>query len=505
MSIAAASGNDFINLTYAPYFVSPSRTAAQNSVAIAQAAADANKNRSSVAPGQMLYVPGNSSQYPIQATQPSVPCSLIGDGIGSTVFVAAGATQFLIMQPFRWRSSLSGAGMQTMTAVTSGANVITGIASTSGWSAGQWLFLVDTSKIVDTNSGTFLGEWLRIKSVDSTTQVTVYGCAEDTYNGSGTIHCVAKTFWQGCRFEGWSVVNSAPTTSISANNDLGDQVVFRGLWNTRCRDIESMGAGDACFMIDTCIEGDFQGLRTRDGVDADPTTFGYGTMLWNGSQDCLIEVHSKRNRHGFTTGGEAMGIPRHCTVRGTARECTGTSWDTHAAGKHIMFDHCQVSQSSMEGQSSDFGSGFQTRAPFTVIKGGLVNLVNGLGVEGDGGGDGGGNDCIIDGLIIRSVQARAADGTSPTGIQIAGDRTTVKNCHIEGCSTNAVQLQSGATGSTLIGNQFRRTVGTTAAAVASSAATGDAIASIGNVARGGYTSMYSSATGITASGDQVIA
>jgi hypothetical protein len=162
------AGNDFVNLTAAPYNISTGATRAANTAALIQAASDVAK--SSTVAGKKLYLPGSSSVYPFNTTQPTFPFRLVGDGFGSTVIDIA-ATNGIIVQAFHWFTSMSGSGRVTIsTTVSPGDDTLTGIATTAGMSAGQMLLICSPSvNVPGTNSGAFMGEWVRIRSVDSGT------------------------------------------------------------------------------------------------------------------------------------------------------------------------------------------------------------------------------------------------------------------------------------------------------------------------------------------------
>lgn len=487
-------GNDFVNLTAAPYNISTGATRAANTAALIQAAQDAAK--SATVAGKKLYLPGSSSVYPFNTTQPAYPIRLFGDGFGSTVIDIA-ATNGLIVQSWHWFTSMSGSGRVTIsTTVSPGDDTLTGISSTAGMSAGQMLFICSPSvQVPGTNSGAFLGEWVRIRSVDSGTQVTIWGVVEETYSNGTQCYVVAKTPWNGVELEGFTVVNSAPGTASA----LADQVVMCGLTGARC-DIESISGDNSSLRVDSCFDSEIT-AHVTDGHDQGndtPQRLGYGVLLWNGVQNCVVNVFSKRCRHGLTTGGEAMGVPRHVTIRGIASECTGTAWDTHAEGRHLLFDNVQAVRGSSFDFSSDWGSGFQFRAPWTVVKGGLVHQVRTQAIQWTSNA----TDCEVDGLRVTSVIGRS-DGTTGAGIQVHGARGVVRNCHVEGVAGAAVEV--AASNVSLIANDFARTAGSQTKPVTATSGTGNLAA--GNVGRGGYTtgtSVLSSSTGWTEVGNQVV-
>jgi hypothetical protein len=493
MAIAAAGGNDFVNLSYAPYFITPSATAAANTAALVQAYTDNRK--SSTIGGKRLYIPGSSSAYPFNATSPTSPGRLVGDGPGSTRLLFPPGTPFKLA-PFGWRTSWSGSGSTVLTVqINQGDTVITGITSTAGWSAGDWICIGASNSagnVPGTNSGALMGEWVRIKTVDSSTQVTLWGPVEETYPLSWVPLAARGNFWHNCSIEGVTFDNSSPGTTPVTNDDVGGaQVNCQGLFGLQVNGVEVINGSGTGFAINTCLEFEVS-VSARDLMD-NPTVgeLGYGALLWNGSQNGTLKVHAERCRHGVTTGGEAMGIPRHITITGTVTQNTGTSFDTHAEGKHLIFQDCHATNSSPIGYSSDESAGFQLRAPHILIRGGEVFGCRGWAVQGGGSSA---TDCVIDGLRINTMYGHALDSTGG-GVNLNAARSILRNCEIRG--TLGVAVQMAADGLTVKDNVFRRTSGSVAAPIS---ATGAATAGVvkNNVARGGYTSMVSgTTTGIT--------
>lgn len=481
MATQAAGGNDFVNLSTAPYNISPSATAAANTAALVQAYTD--HRRSTTIGGKKLYIPGNSSAYPFNATTPTSPGRLIGDGMGSTRLLFPPGGPFTL-SAFQWRTSGSGSRQLVSSTMTQGDTVITSIASTAGWAPGDWVCITTTATWPGTNSGAQKGEWIRIRSVDSASQITVWEPLEDSYT-SGISYLTKAVFWRNCSVEGVTFDNNSPGTAPAGNDDLAyAQCVVRGVENLHMAAVEVVNGSSVGFALDACREFEVY-VYPRDLLD-NPTLFeyGYGLLLWNGCQDGTATVHALRCRHGVTTGAEAMGIPRHITVHGTARECTGNSYDTHAEADDLIFDGCHAMNSNPSAYSDDHSGGFQIRSPRTKIKGGMVSQVYGDGVYCTASSA---TDLEITGLTIDTVNAHALVSDA-YGCRLTAPRTTVKSVNIIN-PVGVTGIYLGGADATVMGSVIRRTSGSGGSPITAAAGATNAVVK-DNVSRGGYSATF---------------
>jgi hypothetical protein len=217
-------------------------------------------------------------------------------------------------------------------------------------------------------------------------------------------------------------------------------------------------------------------------------------LVWNGCQNGSITLHVNRARHGFTTGAELTGIPRHITIRGSVRENTGTCFDTHAEGKGIIFENCHASNTSPTGFSTDESSAFDLRASNTLIHGGEAFQCRGWAVQSESFS----TDAEIDGLRINTQYDHSLN--SGNGIDLKGARSVVRNCNIMTPSPsggNMICVQMEGDGQTVVNNVFRRTTGTGSGSPvsATAGATNGVVAN--NVSHGyGATFISGTTTGI---------
>lgn len=499
----STAGNDFVNLTSSDYNIrAGAGYEAANTAALIDAAYDEYITHGRAnSPGRKLYLPGNSSNYLFDRTKPAYPFSLVGDGFGSTV-LGGYAIEVLVAEAFDTGSNPP-SGAQAVTAtINAGTNVITNVASTSGMVRGQWLLIGSQDQLVPNGGTGSEGEFVRIRDIPVAGTINLWGSVEETYTytpGSMRPWVKVCTPWNGCTFEGFTTLNT--DTGHNQTNGNWNVLSLRGLVNSYVH-VESISWGlDAAIMLDCCLDSDFI-LHTRDGDDwtyPPANAQGYGVLLWQANQNCHVTCHVKRHRHGFTTGGDAFGEPRHCKIYGTFQECTGTAADTHKEGRFITFENVEISRSNLWAAdlSSDWGAAFQTRARDLTIRGGSVRNVCTWAVQGAGGAN-----LKIDGLHIYGVLARAADGNSSNGIDSDGPGAFITNCYIEGINGGPC-INVDANNATLTNNVMKRTAGARASAIANASGTGHV--GRGNIARGGYTSVWSSTTNVDSLGDFVAA
>lgn len=490
---ATASGSggasDFINLTASPYSISVSGTRAANTAALVQAFQDAAS--SATAGGKRLYLPGNSSAYPFNTISPSYPGKLVGDGMGSTRLDFAG-TAGLKLSAFNILSPGGGTdpNRQALSVqLNKGDTVLTGIASTTGWASGDWILVRATANPggfwPNTNSNAMRGEFVRIRSVDSATQVTVWSPLEDTYTTAMTCFATKVTFWRSAGVEGCTFENSAPLTG--SGSLTVDMLTFRGIENLHMSAVETLRGDGAGVVLDACREFEVFVYPTDHADQSASSRWGYGAVLWNGNQDGTLTVHARRCRHAITTGAAWMGITRHITVRGTAHECTGASWDTHAEGEDILFDNCHAINPSPNGYSDSAAFGFQIRMPKCKIKGGIASQVYGWAVYTLASATG----LEITGLSIEDVYSHALE-SSADAVWLRGSQSVMKDVNIINPG-GGMGVNLDADGLTVQNVQTRRTTGSGGSSMAAtSSATGALVRDC--VARGGYSATFVSGT-----------
>lgn len=373
---------------------------------------------------------------------------------------------------------VSGSGTYTDTDVTgavltvnatAGATTLT-MTSTANLTVGNFYLLgADKAFANSPDTGShdnirYQGEIVRIKSVDSGTQVTVYGWLRDTYATANAASLRAITWLDRVRITNMRIVNPAPGAHISDFIKL-----------SYCRDfsIENvhLEAGDGCGIhLDMCIDGQIAGGRILDLTD-DTANFryGYGINANRATENVTISgLHVRRGRHGFTTNGvdNKRGIPRNITLTGcTSQSSNDSAWDTHVQGANITFSGCSAMGATQTGLNvrspdtrvlgcsvSHCGQGIAlfTQADGSTIKGNSIrHITSGVGHGIQLGGCQ--NVQILDNLVDETYVFSLYITGGATNCVI--ERNTFLNPGLQGSQTAGIRVDSASTGT---GNQILR-------------------------------------------------
>lgn len=313
--------------------------------------------------GGVALLPRGTVRINSQVTIPS-NVTLAGHGEGATellVGLTGGGS------PVQLRSSggsvpAKGSPTTTLTAnATLGATTLT-LASTTGLAAGDRILLGSATALIPGETNMYLGELVRIKSVDSGTQISIYGYVRDTYNTADGAAVWKPTWARGIGLRDLTIRNPSPNTTTTQVTS------FEWVDGLRISNVEVAGADNPALGIVACNDVVVSGCRVTDSADSDASSrYGYGVMLSGPCEGVVVsDSHFTRVRHAFTSGGYTghCGQPRRVTVAdSTATETTSPSWDTHHAGRDITFANLVTTGSK--------SSPYQIRSDDTRIIGGV--------------------------------------------------------------------------------------------------------------------------------------
>jgi hypothetical protein len=254
------------------------------------------------------------------------------------------------------------------------SNTLT-VSSTAGILRGDLLWIGRPDVAVGGDST--IGEFIRVKSVDSGTQITIWGHLGAAYSASNSGIKTTGLFKNGVGVAGMTFVNTAPdTTSLS-------MLMFNGCVDVTIDDVVIQGCGYTGLGLKYVYGATVSNVHCYDqpdktGVSDGSQRFGYGVATFHTAQDIRIsDTTFTRVRHGFTTNGNGA---RNITLSNcTATETTGPAFDTHPSSYGVLFSGCAARNCTH--------AAFQLRGWANVISGALVeNCAGGVYITADARG-----------------------------------------------------------------------------------------------------------------------
>ena len=431
------SGLPWLNVMDAPYSANADG-ATDDAAAIQDALDDAG-----TAGGGVVYVP--AGDYMLSSATLTIPSgvTLRGDGPATRLLqgiwptAAGGSTT-------GGTSLINAAGSLgtrlTCSTVAAKVSVITGISSTTGIVAGDFILLSSQGVYWSGYATRYKGEIMRVKTVDSGTQLTVYGVTRDTYSTSPG---VAKlTMVSNVTLEDFAILNTAPA-STHATSFIGlkytDRVRVNRLTLDKC---DYTGV-----KVTTCNDTVVDGCSMRDFTDnTGQGQYGYGVMAELAVEGLVVtDCNFARLRHGFTTGGigTQYGGPHNIVVANcVATEMTNSAYDTHQIGSAILL----IGNSASGCQNA----GITIRSRDTRVIGNSLSYCSD-GIVVYGVGDGIGDGCVIEGNTVRHCW-------NGDGIQIYDpDAVLIKGNVIDACAGAGIWIIEGAQRLTIVENTISNT------------------------------------------------
>lgn len=320
---------------------------------------------------------------------------------------------------------------------TNGATTLT-VASTTGLAAGDYCIVGDSAVPDAANPTRHNGEMVRIKSVDSSTGLTIQGVLRDDYTTARSGALWKITPWTGIRLQRLKILNTSPLSGTNAF------VVLTG-----CVDVEISGgtydkADGPAIDLESCANVTVTDITARDlADDSGNSRFGYGVNI-GGACDGVLVSDSKfgRCRHAVTTNGRDIGFPRNVLVTGCeAAETTNASFDTHPGGGQITY-----AANSVVGSQD---KAFQIRSPQTKVIGNTGSFCGSHGIQFSGAAHG----SIAQDNILRHIVGQGITAVAGPAGEVA-DALVVEGNTVEATTLDSINIACAATRLQILRNRL---------------------------------------------------
>lgn len=283
----------------------------------------------------------------------TTPLTLRGAGKGATIF-EHGASG---LSMFDASGSFIATGVTLTAPAAVGAVQIT-LTSTTGIAPKDLLLLRDQTAILYSNDHKTQvacgGEWVRVRSIDSTTQLTLWGRLKRAYTIGSDLRKAAQTRY--LTFENFTIANAAPGSMPVGSNGI----TIVGGERLRLRNLEFRDMDANCLYLQTCFDAEVVGSDFYDSRDLESGLNPYSLILKNGTQHVVMRGCRQRyGRHLITTGpsGDTLEIPSADVLVDSciATEMSQAAFDTHPGSERFVFANC-VAHACLD-------KGFQLRGP----------------------------------------------------------------------------------------------------------------------------------------------
>lgn len=262
----------------------------------------------------------------------------------------------------------TGVALTANTAVLS--SVVT-VGSTAGFAVDDLVFL-SSNKVWDALQGVVYGQYGRVKSVDSGTQLSLYEAVQLAFNTADSaviakVTPVKNVVFSNCRF-------------IGANNLTQSQNALYIQYGENCR-VESCRFE----YFDYLALGMFRCFKSvADKVSvfaARNAGNAYGIGIFGGSYACsVVNGFGEDTRH-YVTVGDNDGINMHTLVDGCqVMASKDAGLDTHAAAMFTTFSNNMISMSSDRAGTSNH-DGMIMQGAHNICIGNMVVGAKGVGIS----------------------------------------------------------------------------------------------------------------------------
>lgn len=286
-----------------------------------------------------------------------------------------------------------------------GANVLT-VADTSSFTADDYAWL-SSSATFDATTSTVLGQYVKIKTVDSATQISLYNDVLYDFNTSDTAQIAKLTLKENIRFENCDFIGGNANTQSMLNFEKCADV---NVVNCRFSFVDYI----ACLFSRT-VNGTFTGSTVRH---ARAVGTSYGVAVHNGCYNTrVINSFGEDLRH-FVTVGNNDGVNLFTQVIGNhITACQDAGIDSHASGDFMV-----ISGNTIEGSSYDSGQldGIIFQGLNVVISNNQIVGIRRHGVYVQSYPEIGSGSCVISG---NSVLNGGGSAGTDIGVYVLADGT----------------------------------------------------------------------------------
>lgn len=335
------------------------------------------------------------------------------DAAGSGIITSSGGTA-------------PGSAAGTLSANAAAGDSTLTVDSTTGRSVGEYLLLGSTANFASLGTGP-RGEVVRVKTIDSATQLTLWGAVRDSYTTAASASLQTLTFIEGLGLADLTISNPSPDTTTAGF------VWWTAVRNFSIDNVAMEGCDGSGIRLAYCIDGivDRSGFRDFTDNNGDSRN-GYGVELQLATENVVVSNCTfRRLRHGVTTGVSSgtRGVPRSILVTGCiAEECTTAAFDTHPHASDITYSNCKA--------HNCLANGFQVRGQDCKIIGCDTDYCNAgvyVGTEAAG-------TVIRGGSFRRSV---ARGGSGGIGIQLVSTkRVSIDSVGVDGAALNCIYVDT---------------------------------------------------------------
>lgn len=241
-----------------------------------------------------------------------------------------------------------------LTGNTAAGTAVVSVASTATLAADDYVFLASTALWA---SGVTYGQYAQIKSVDSSTQVTLYDNVLLAFNTADSATIAKVTPCDRPAVERVHFVGAGTGTQRAIYAEY-----CRGLMVERCTFANFDYVAVGMFRtIDSLIHGCSQEKATNAGT-------AYAYAVWGGCIGTRISDSAGRDNRHTVTVGDDDGINLHTNVSGCfAWESKDAGFDSHEASWFTTFSNCHVEMSGALFGSSNHDGIISQGAHTTII------------------------------------------------------------------------------------------------------------------------------------------
>ena len=228
--------------------------------------------------------------------------------------------------------------------VNVGGNVLT-VASTTGFTAESW-HILESDAVFESGQSVTLGQYVLIKSVDSSTQVTLHNDVLYKFETSDNAQLVPITMKKNITFRNVNIIGANPSGTTTEN-------IHTGLRFERCEEVtvENCKFNDIDYVacaIDRSVNVNVSNCNVRH---ATATGLSYGFAIVNGSYSVNITNSYGQDLRHFVTLGDNEGVNLFINVTNChISACRDAAIDAHAAADFVNF-----SGNTLEGSTFDSG------------------------------------------------------------------------------------------------------------------------------------------------------
>lgn len=255
-----------------------------------------------------------------------------------------------------------------LTANTLATSAVVTVGSTTGFAVDDLVFLV-SSAIWDSGTGTYYGQYGRIKSVDSSTQLTLYDAVFLSFNTADAATIAKVTPVVNVTLENVRFIGSGANQQNAFYSAYGENCNLIGC---RFNDVDY-----AAVVFFRCVASTVDECRTRKAV---ATGLAYGYVIAGGCYACSVTNSWGEDCRHTVTIGDNDGINLFTrVVNNHAMSAKDAGFDSHPASMFTLFMGNTVENSAARFGASNH-DGMISEGAHTAFIGNTVINPKGSGI-----------------------------------------------------------------------------------------------------------------------------